>query len=242
MSAERLASALIIGDEVLAGKVEEKNARRLTTTLRTLGVRLARVCIVPDHVEEIAEELRRQADRYEFCFTSGGLGATHDDVTLQAVARAFGRRLVEEPTLTALLTARCGPLDEVLMRLTRVPEGTELLGAEALGFPILKLEHVYILPGVPEFFERQLDYLSPGLKGAPFVSAEVYISEPEVRIAEDLAALDAAHPKVGIGCYPCFSCPEYKTKITLESHSAAAVEAAKAQLLQLLDPGWLVER
>src|SRR5437868_15352976 len=159
------AAILLIGNEILSGKVEEENARFLTRELRALGVALRRIEVVPDVTDEIAASVRALADRFDFVFTSGGVGPTHDDVTLHAVAEAFGMKVHRHPDLEALLRAGYGDrLHERDLRMADIPTGARLeygpggRHADARApWPVIVVRNVWILPGVPTIFRRKFE-------------------------------------------------------------------------------------
>jgi len=237
------AGILVIGNEVLSGKVEEENARYLVRALRELGIDLMRICIVRDDVDTIAEEVRAMADRYTWVFTSGGVGSTHDDVTLGAVARAFEADLVEHPGILSLLEEYFGDrMNAAVRRMAQLPEGTELLGLHELSYPIIRVRNVHVFPGVPKYLRMKFDYLKDRLRtDRPFVLRQIYLSVSEDRIAIPLAEEDARFPDVEFGSYPQLDSPEFKTKLTVEGRDASRVEAAFEALLGRLEAGWVVK-
>lgn len=236
------AGAIIIGNEVLSGKVEEENARFLIRELRGLGVKLERIVFLRDEEEEIAAEVRRMSSAYDHVFTSGGVGSTHDDVTFLGVARAFGRELVLEPGLEALLAARFGPkMSEVVRRMAMVPAGTQLLYARPDRYPVLLVENVFVLPGVPSFFRAKFDeVLRARLGGPPFVLRQVFVSVGEDEIALPLEAVQKAHPELELGSYPRFDEADHKVRLTVEGRDAERVRAGFEALMGRLPPAWIV--
>ncbi|MEO1334476.1 MAG: molybdopterin-binding protein [Myxococcota bacterium] len=236
------AGIVVIGNEVLSGQVEEANGRYLIRELRELGVQLMRVVIIPDDSETIARDVRSLADTYTHVFTSGGVGSTHDDLTMTAVAQAFDIPLEPHPVLMNMIENHFGDgINDAVRRMGQLPQGAELLGLNELRVPLVRVRNVYIFPGVPKFMRMKFEWLKPRLADTPFVLKQVYLNVGEERIAERLAALDAAHTDVAIGSYPRFDTDTYKTKITLESRDGARVEAALADLLDRLDAEWVVQ-
>jgi molybdenum cofactor synthesis domain-containing protein len=232
------AAILVIGDEILSGKTEELNARLLIGELRDLGVALRRILVIPDDVEEVAEAVRDLSSRVDHLFTSGGVGPTHDDVTILGIARAFDRPIVRHPELAAKIRAYFGDgADETRMRMADVPEGSTLIEAPDLRWPLLACENVYILPGVPELFQRKFAAIRERFRVAPFYTHTIYTLEDEFDIAERLREVALAFPQVAIGSYPNFTLPEYRVKLTLESKEMEAIEAAYLELLGCLDSG-----
>ncbi|HEY8459139.1 MAG TPA: competence/damage-inducible protein A [Blastocatellia bacterium] len=230
------AAILVIGDEILSGKTEDQNARLLISELRELGVALRRIVTIPDDVEEVAASVRELSSRFDHVFTSGGVGPTHDDVTLAGVARAFDAPIVRHPSLEARLKAHFGEAaDESRLRMADAPEGAELLETAEMRWPLLKVRNVFILPGVPELFRKKFIAIRERFRVAPFFARAFYTFQEEFDIAEGLGAVAEAHPQVAIGSYPSYSSPDYRVKVTLESKDAAELESAAKDLIAILD-------
>ncbi|MCS6797849.1 MAG: competence/damage-inducible protein A [Myxococcota bacterium] len=238
----RTAAALVIGNEILTGKVVERNVGPLACLLGAIGVRLRRVVVCPDEVEEIAGELRQLSAAHDLVFTSGGVGPTHDDVTYAAVALAFGRRIVRSEPLANLLRAHFGPAThEGHLRLADVPEGAELLVTPEMPWPTVQVHNVYVMPGVPELFRAKLHALRDRLaQGRPFASAVLYTTRDEFDIADALADVARRHAEVAIGSYPSFRRSDWRVKVTVDGGDPDAVERARAALVEALGPESIV--
>lgn len=235
------AAILVIGDEILSGKVEDQNARLLIGELRELGVALRRILVIPDDVGTVAAAARELSANFEHVFTSGGVGPTHDDVTIKGIAQAFDKPVIRHPELERRLRDHFGAnADESKLRMADVPENAELIEMPDWRWPVLLCRNVYILPGVPELFRKKFMAIRERFRVAPFYAKAVYTLEDEFDIAEDLSAIADANPLVAIGSYPNFSTPEYKVKVTLESKDAAALAVAVDALLAKLDREQLV--
>lgn len=236
------AGIVVIGNEVLSGKVEEENARYLVAQLRELGISLMRIVVVRDDVDSIAEEVRLMSERYTWVFTSGGVGSTHDDVTLGAVARAFGVDLVEHPGILGLLEEHFGDrMNAAVRRMAQLPDGTELIGLGELRYPVVRVRNVHVFPGVPEYLRMKFSFLKDRLRtDRPFVLRQLYLSVSEDRIAMALAEEDARFEDVEFGSYPKFDEPDYRTKLTVEGRDAARVNSAYDALKARFDPAWVV--
>ncbi len=232
----RTAAALIIGNEVLTGKVQERNLAALAKVLFGVGMTLRRVVICPDEEEGIAEDLNLLRARHDFVFTSGGIGPTHDDVTIAAVARAFGRPTVRSPQLEDLLRRHFGSrLTERHLRMADLPEGFHLVGDEVGRWPAVVVDNVYVLPGLPEVFLMKLPLIQRRLEtGATFVSRAVYTHCDEGEIAELLELLAAEHPQVAVGSYPVWEGRGYSLKLTFDGRRQSEVDAAAEALLSAL--------
>lgn len=230
------AAILVIGDEILSGKTEDLNARLLIGELRELGVSLKRICVVPDEVDDVAATIREMSPRFDYVFTSGGVGPTHDDVTLAGIARGFDLPIVRHPKLEVLIRGYFGDrTDDSHLLMANVPEGAELIDGPDIRWPILCVRNVYILPGVPEHFRRKFLAIRERFRVAPFFNHAIFTLEDEFDLADNLRAVATEHPLVAIGSYPNFSSDEYRVKLTLESKDAAALDAAVSRLMDLLN-------
>jgi len=229
------AGIILVGNEILSGKVTDANASYLCRELRALGVDVRRISVIPDEVELIAAEVARFSADYDVVFTSGGVGPTHDDVTIEGVAKAVGARVVRHPDLVALLEAyyESGVTDAHL-KMAEVPEGCELVVDVSVRFPTILMRNVYVLPGVPEIFRRKFEALRERFRDEPIHLKNVFVRIGEGSLADHLNAVLRAYPALQLGSYPEFSNPEYKVKVTLESRDLPFLERALAELLQRL--------
>jgi molybdenum cofactor synthesis domain-containing protein len=238
------AAVLVVGSEVLSAKVRDENGPFLARRLRELGVQLLSLRTLADRVDAIVEAVDAERHRATWVFTSGGVGPTHDDLTVPAVALALHRPLVvSEPMLEALRAMHRrhtgdAELPEPARRMALLPEGTRLLGDPA--FPTLAVENVIMLPGVPEFLRLQFERVAPDLASPPFRLACVYVRMGEDRLAPILDAVALAHPAVDVGSYPRFDAADHRVKVTLESKDAGEVEAALRALLASIPEGAVV--
>ncbi len=237
------ASLVVVGNEVLSAKVVDENGPWLASRLHALGVELQAICTVRDRVDEIVEAIRRERPRVGWLITSGGVGPTHDDVTIEAVAAALGRPVRRDERLAEVYRTihrrlRGVELPEAGLRMADVPEGTELAGDPA--FPTLVCDGVIMLPGVPKFLRYQFDRYAGALGGAPFHLACVYISEVEDQIAPALTAVARAHPGAELGSYPRFDDADHAVRLTIESRRLDEVLAALEALLAVLPAGAIV--
>jgi molybdenum cofactor synthesis domain-containing protein len=231
----KTAGIILVGNEILSGKIVDANASYLCRELRSLGVEVRRISVIPDEVDLIAAEVARFAADYDVVFTSGGVGPTHDDVTIEGVARAAGVPVVRHPALVALLEAYYkDALTDAALKMAEIPDGAELLADSSVRFPTILMGNVYVLPGVPEIFRRKFDALRERFRDQPIFLKNVFVSVGEGSIADHLNALIRAYPELLCGSYPEFSNPEYKVKITLESRDLAFLDRALAELLQRL--------
>ncbi|HZH02948.1 MAG TPA: competence/damage-inducible protein A [Myxococcaceae bacterium] len=231
------AAAVVIGNEVLSAKVEEQNGAWLIKRLHEVGVTLRSLAVVPDEVDAIVEAVDRARRVAEMVITSGGIGPTHDDVTVRAVAMALGRNVVRRPEIEAGIRAHFGAaaVPAEALRLAEVPAGTELLENPGSRYPIFYCERVYILPGVPALFRKQMEVVLGRLQGEPLKMRELLLKVGESEIARALDEVALAMPDVAIGSYPQFDASAtYRVKITLEHESECRVDEATERLKQLL--------
>lgn len=235
------AGAVVIGNEILSGKVVDTNSPYLAAGLRPLGVTLQRIATIPDELPLIAAEVREQHRTYDLVFTSGGVGPTHDDVTIEGVAMALGRKVIVHPEIAEKLTAFYGDkINAARLKMAEVPEGAELLTDLSLNFPTIKVENIYILPGIPEIFRSKFDTLKPRFSADRYCLKVVYTRVGEGTIAEFLNDTMRAFPDLLLGSYPKIDHPDYMVKVTLESKDAGYCGRAFAHLLTVLPEGSVV--
>jgi molybdenum cofactor synthesis domain-containing protein len=225
-------SLVVIGNEVLAGKVVEQNATFLIDRMKTLGVRVREIVFVEDDVHAIAEALQRVGPRSDEVLVTGGIGPTHDDVTIQAAALALGVSVVEDLALVQQIE-RIGARGEGQAspgerRLARVPEGATLVwGAGRVPWPAIRAANLWLLPGVPVLLQMLFEGLVPHFSGSPPLYSEVLeLSVDEATICERLDAIVAAHETVEIGSYPRREAGAWRLRLTFDSHDQAATQAA----------------
>jgi molybdenum cofactor synthesis domain-containing protein len=236
------AAIVLVGNELLSGKVAEANLVELARTLRALGIRLERALVLPDELSVLVREITTLAQSHDVVFTSGGVGPTHDDVTIEAVARAFGVAPTLEPTFATLIQnvygERC-TADHLRMAL--VPDGAELAPSPDGAWPVPVMKNVWMLPGVPEVFREKLPTVRTWLVGpSPFVSRAVYTLLEEARLKPFIDAAVRDHAGVEIGSYPRWFEPTYKTKVTFDARDGALVEAAASAFAASLPAGAVV--
>jgi molybdenum cofactor synthesis domain-containing protein len=239
----KTAAVIIIGNEILSGKVRDENSHFLASHLRELGVDLRLITVIPDEVDEIAGAVASSSGKYDFVFTSGGVGPTHDDVTMEGVAKAFGLKTVTNQAMRDVLVRRCGvELAETALRMAELPEGAELIEIEGMNFPPVLVRNVYVFPGIPEFLRKKFSALEERFRGMPFHVSRLYINEEECLIAETLSSVAAEFPGVSIGSYPKPEEREFKVMVTVESKDALAVAMAVEKLLRQLPAHIVVGR
>ena len=216
------AALVVIGDEILSGRTQDKNVAQVATWLNEQGIRLAEVRIVPDLPDRIAETVNLLRAEHDYVFTTGGIGPTHDDITVDAIAEAFGVPVVVHPQARAILEDyyrdRPGGLTEARLRMARVPEGAELIPNPTSGAPGVRMENVFIMAGVPHIAASMLEALTGKLEGGrPVVSVVIGARAPESDVADLLRETEAAHPGVAIGSYPFFKEGLYGANFVIRS-------------------------
>ncbi|MEM8934558.1 MAG: competence/damage-inducible protein A [Acidobacteriota bacterium] len=236
------AAALIIGNELLTGKIDDVNVVVLARELFGLGIRMRRVIVCPDEIEVIVDDLRDLSAAHDYVFTSGGVGPTHDDVTMEAVARAFDRPLVRSAELERLLRGYFGDrVTEGHLRQADVPEGSDLVSTASVRWPTVRMRNVFVLPGLPEVFRMKMPLLREVLDGGPpFRSLAVPTASDEGVLAPILSALDARFPAVDIGSYPLWGDGPVRVRVTFDGRDAVAVEQAAEAFVAALPPDQVI--
>ena len=239
---DRTAGIIVIGNEILSGKVADTNSSFLTRELRRMGVDVRRITVIPDDLDDIARTVRAFHERFDLVFTSGGVGPTHDDVTIEGIARAFGRSVVREGELEQKLRDFYKEkVNDARLKMSEVPEGAELIYGGTLAFPTLKIDNVYILPGIPEILQSKFLAIRERFSADPFHLRIVYTREGEGAIAQFLNDTLRLFPELLLGSYPKIGDPEYVVKLTLESKDRDYVERALEHLLRVLPDGCVVK-
>jgi molybdenum cofactor synthesis domain-containing protein len=231
------AAALIIGDEILSGKFTDKNSPFIIRRCQELGLDLRHISIVPDELDDIAFDVSRWSDRVDYVFTTGGVGPTHDDLTMPGIAQAFGVPLVRSAELMQIIREKFeGRLNEDVFRMADIPMGAELWEEGALFFPQVVVRNVIIFPGVPRLFHKKFDGIAHRLTGgATMLSVRLLTGEPETEIAGRLRDIASRHPHVAIGSYPQFDEKPWTVTITIDSLAPLALDAAEAELREAID-------
>lgn len=225
------AGFLVIGDEILSGKTKDKNIGVLADALTMAGIDLEEVRIVSDSQDAIVAAIHALRAQYTYVFTSGGIGPTHDDITADAVAKAFGVSIDFDPRALKLLGDWYAKTDREMnaarMRMTRMPDGSALIDNPVSIAPGFKIGNVHVMAGVPSVFEAMLGTLLPTLEGGiPIITRTLPFACAEGELAEPLGAIDAAHPGVTIGSYPKLVDGVFTTQIVLRARDEAALDAA----------------
>lgn len=235
------AAILVIGDEILSGRTQDVNTRYIANYLAQIGVDLREARIVPDETEAIVEALNALRARYTYVFTTGGIGPTHDDITADAVARAFDVDIGEDPRAIALLRERFSEaeLNPARRRMARIPKGAELIFNAISKAPGFWIGNVIVMAGVPTIMQNMMDVVGPRLAAGPPVLVETVdaYGVPEGAYAAGLEAIARGHDGVSVGSYPSFTSGGFRNQIVLRSRDAAllarATAAARAMIASL---------
>lgn len=233
------AALVVIGDEILSGRTQDKNVAQVATWLNDQGIRLAEVRVVPDDGKRIGEAVNMLRSAHDYLFTTGGIGPTHDDITVDSVALAFGVPVVVHPEARQILEDyyrdRPGGLTQARLRMARVPKGAQLLPNPSSGAPGIRMGNVFILAGVPGIAASMLQALTGTLEGGrPIVSVTVGARAPESDVADLLRETEEAHPGVSIGSYPFFKDGRYGANFVIRSVDGELANATGEDLSRRL--------
>ncbi len=233
------AALVVIGDEILSGRTQDRNVAQIATWLNDQGIRLAEVRVVPDDSAAIGDAVNALRVKHDYLFTTGGIGPTHDDITVDAIATAFGVPVIVHPEARKILEDyyrdRPGGLTEARLRMARTPEGAELLRNPYSGAPGIRIGNVYIMAGVPAITASMLEALTGKLEGGrPVVSVTVGARAAESDIADLLRETEEAHRGVAIGSYPFFKDGGHGANFVIRSVDGELANATAAVLTERL--------
>jgi molybdenum cofactor synthesis domain-containing protein len=234
------AAVLVIGDEILSGRTQDKNVAQIGVWLNAQGIRLREVRVVPDVEDEIVAAVDALRRRYDYLFTTGGIGPTHDDITVDAVAKALGVGVEIHPEARAILdryySGRGLELTEARLRMARVPAGAALIPNRMSGAPGIRIANMFVMAGVPHITAGMLDTLTGQLEGgAPLVSRTIGGWVPESEVADLLRSAEKAHAGVAIGSYPFFREGRVGANFVVRATDPAEVDACVAALTAELE-------
>jgi molybdenum cofactor synthesis domain-containing protein len=231
------AGIIIIGNEILSGRTQDKNLHWLAGQLAALGIRTREASVVPDVEEDIITTVKRHHSRYDYVFTSGGIGPTHDDITTVTIAKAFGVAYGRHPEAVRILTAYYGAdqLTESRLKMAEIPEGATLINNPVSAAPGFILHNVYVMAGVPSIFQAMFQGLKHQLiGGAPIVSTSTTAMIAESKVAIPLGALQQQYPQLDIGSYPFARDGQVGTRLVISGTDTALLEEATQKLAGLL--------
>ena len=233
------AALAVIGDEILSGRTQDKNIAQVAAWLNVQGIRLAEVRVVPDKTAAIVEAVNVLRARNDYLFTTGGIGPTHDDITVDAIAEALGVPVVHHPTALAMLDryyATRGGLTEARMRMARVPQGAELIENRMSGAPGIQIGNLFVMAGVPHITAGMLDSLTGTLEGGlPVLSRAIGCWVGESEVAAMLVEVEHAYAGVAIGSYPFFRDGRTGANFVVRATDQALLDACLADLTARLE-------
>ena len=232
------AAVLVIGDEILSGRTKDRNTGYIAEYLTNIGIELREARVVPDVEEEIVAALNALRSRYTYVFTTGGIGPTHDDITADAIAKAFGVPIDEDPRALAMMMERYQPgdLTAARRRMARIPAGADLIENPISKAPGFRIGNVIVMAGVPNIMQAMFDSAAKQLETGVKIIAETIEAGgiPEGRYGDALGAIAAAHPGVSIGSYPSFADGRFRNQIVVRAKDAAKIAAAREAIVAML--------
>ena len=232
------AALLVIGEEILSGRTRDENIAYIAAYLTRIGIVLREIRVVADSKAEIAAAVNELRRRFTYVFTTGGIGPTHDDVTTDAIAMAFGVQVIVDPEAVAAMRKLFSSeeLTPARLRMARIPRGAALIDNAISRAPGFMLENVIVMAGVPRIMQVMLDAVTPHLaKGRPILTRSIRLDVPEGDAAPGLAELQASHPEVQIGSYPFFENKRLGTYVVLRSTDEARLAAAVSELWKMIE-------
>jgi molybdenum cofactor synthesis domain-containing protein len=231
----KTAGIIIIGNEILSGKVQDINSFYLTSELRALGITVTRISIIQDEVDTIGNEAVSFSADYDYVFSTGGVGPTHDDVTMAGIADGFGVGLVHHPDIKEALSGRYKyPLNSPLLKMTEVPEGAEAIFGDTMVFPIVRFRNIFIFPGIPAHLKQKFPYIRDRFRAGTFYIKRIFMNTDESEIAEILNSVVSHNNDVMIGSYPITGETGFSVLITVESRSENILKDAFEELIRSL--------
>jgi molybdenum cofactor synthesis domain-containing protein len=237
----KTAGIIVIGNEILSGKVQDSNSFFLVSELRALGVNIMRISVIPDDVETIGRECRSFSGSFDYVFTSGGVGPTHDDITIAGIAHGFGVKVVRHPALEERFRTRYGEsLNDSIMKMAEVPEGAEVLDFGNARFPLVVFRNIFIFPGIPKYLREKFALIRERFRCTSIYLKKLFLDAEESDIAAVLSKVVEGHGEVSFGSYPVLDNPEYKIIITAESRDEEALKRAVGELLGKLQERTIV--
>ena len=233
------AALLIIGNEILSGRTTDANVPYIAGRLNDLGIRLVEVRVVPDIEVEVVDAVNALRARYSYVFTTGGIGPTHDDITADCVAKAFGVALVENAEARRRLEERYEEagieLNAARLRMARAPEGAALIDNPVSAAPGFQIGNVFVMAGVPKIMQAMFESLRERLVGGdPLLSRSISCQLPEGKLAQGLGEIQARHAAVDIGSYPSYSSTGFGVAVVLRHADRAALDAAAGEVAALI--------
>ncbi len=241
MENAKTAGIIIIGNEILTGKVKDVNSFFLVCELRNLGVDVMRISVIPDDIEIIGKEAAQFSSQYDYVFTSGGVGPTHDDVTMAGIAQGFGVDLFAHEEIKKFLYARYNEkVNGPVLKMTEVPAGSQVHYHENMRFPVVSFRNIFIFPGIPEYMRKKFSMIREKFRSSVYHLKRLYLNCHESNIAEILSAVVNKYNNVTFGSYPVLDQPDYRVIVTAETKSEESLKTALNDLIERLPENALV--
>lgn len=238
----KTAGIIIIGNEILSGKVQDSNSFYLVSELRALGVNVKRISVIPDDVDTIGDEAFLFSKSFDHVLTSGGIGPTHDDITMAGIAKGFGIKRIRHPELENRFRLRYGKaINEAVLTMADVPEGAEIIDLGNAKFPMVAFKNIFIFPGIPKYLKEKFSLIKERFRSSRIYLKNFFLDAEETDIAVVLNRIVAENPEVTFGSYPILDNPIYRIIITSESRDEKALDKATAQLLKELPEDIVVQ-
>jgi FAD synthetase len=238
----KTAGLIIIGNEILSGKTQDQNSFFLATELRSLGVSLIRISVIPDDLDMISKEAALFSRAFDLVLTTGGVGPTHDDITMSGIAKAFGVQLMRHPVLERAFHERYGEAaNDAIMKMAEVPEGAEVVEFATNNFPLVVFKNIYIFPGIPHYLQEKFSLVRERFRTSVFFLKRIYLRANEADIAAILNSVVEKNDCVTFGSYPILGNDAYQIIVTAESKIEADLEKALEELLQKLPSDIIVK-
>lgn len=233
------AALIIIGNEILSGRTQDKNLAHIAKTLNEVGVRLYEVRVVPDVEAEVVEAVNTLRKKHDYVFTTGGIGPTHDDITAECVAKAFGRKLIRHPEAYRRLDAHYRysgrELNEARLRMANTPEGADLIDNPISTAPGFRVENVFVMAGVPSIMQAMLDGVKGSLVGgARVLSRTILCNLGEGTVADGLGVLQKTYSDLEIGSYPQYARGEFRVSLVVRGTDPVRVEECAGLIVALI--------
>lgn len=242
VSLDSSAGIIIIGNEILSGKVQDVNSHFITSELRVLGVDVRRISVIPDDVDCIGSEAKQFSVEFDYVFTTGGVGPTHDDITMEGIARGFDVNLVQNAELLNVLSSRYGgAMNEWVIKMAEVPDGAEIITNEDMRFLVVAFRNIFIFPGIPEYLRNKFSLIRDRIISSPYYTKRILMNTDESEIAEILDAAEREGDGISIGSYPVKGSAEFRVSVTIDSKSQEALDKILSTLLKRL-PGDAIVR
>ena len=242
MKDSRTAGIIIIGNEILSGKVQDINSFFLVSELRKLGVTVRQITVIPDETDIIGKETFAFSNSYEYVFTAGGVGPTHDDVTMKGIAEGFGVKLIRHDGIKEILLSRYKKeLNAALLKMTEIPEGAEVILHNNMRFPVVSFRNIFIFPGIPEYVKNKFSAIKEKFRSSTFYLRRIFLKVHESDIADKLNRVVEENNDVMFGSYPIVGNDEYRVIVTAESKSEPLLEMAVKDFLNAMPEDLVVK-